>query len=377
MIDSVFPRGRVVPSGDVLERHGFIRELTERLVQGDSIMLAGPRRTGKTCVASETLRRVRERGCYTLNMDLFHTATLQDFGLRLLEKTVQLRTGILHSTAQTFKELTKALGRPDVFLKIEDLELHAKLNPVNPSPSELIDIALTTMERIAQKDQHRLIVLIDEFQEIDRLGGTALLKQLRSIMQYQQGVSYLFLGSEPSLMQTLFADRRQAFYRFATLLHLPDIDAEEWSQYAQHKFAQASLSIQPDAFQSMIEQTGGHPFCVMAVLSEAYVWAKLTGVHTIDLTIMHQTLLHTYQELEGIYDELWKRILSIPKASQVLEYLVQHKPPYQSGGSTQVQRALTALVNTSILRKERRGHYTFIEPMFKNWILQQLALPTL
>jgi AAA+ ATPase superfamily predicted ATPase len=377
MIDNVFPRGRVVPSDDVLERHGFVRELTERLIQGDSVMLAGPLRTGKTCVATETLRRVRERGYYTLDLDLFHTASLQDFGLRLFEKTVQLRTGIFHSTTQNFKEFTKILGSPDIFVKIQDLELHAKLNPINPSPLELIDIALTTMERIAQKDQRRLIVLIDEFQEVDRLGGTALLKQLRSIMQYQQGVSYLFLGSEPSLMQTLFADRRQAFYRFATLLHLPDIDQEEWREYAQQKFAQASLSIQPAAFHSMIEHTGGHPFCVMAVLSEAYVWAKLTGVHMIDLTLMHQSLVRTYEELEGIYDELWKRILTIPKAGQILEYLVQQRPPYQVGESTQVQRALTALINTSILRKERRGRYTFVEPMFKNWILRRISSPPL
>jgi hypothetical protein len=75
----------------------------------------------------------------------------------------------------------------------------------------LIDLALTAMERIAQKDKRRLIVLIDEFHEGDRPGGTALLKQLRSIMQRQQAASYLFLGSEPSLMQTVFADRGQAF----------------------------------------------------------------------------------------------------------------------------------------------------------------------
>ncbi len=373
MSETVFPRGRVVPSSDVLERHGFIRELTERLFQGNSVMLAGPRRTGKTCVATETLRRLQERGCYTLDMDLFHTATEQDFGLRLLEKTVQLRTGVFHMTAQSIKEFVKMLGRPDIFIKVKDLEMHTILEPASPAPAELIDLALMTVERIAEHDKRRVVVLIDEFQEIERLGGTPLLKQLRAVMQYQQHVSYLFLGSEPSLMQTLFADRRQAFYRFATLLHLPDIDAAEWTQYAQQKFSQAALTIKPEALHLMMEQTGGHPFGVMAVLSEAYVWARLSGVRTIDLNVMHQSLVHTYEELEGIYDEMWKRILGIPKAGQILEYIAQHKPPYQSGNSTQVQRALSALTKSSVLRKEQRGQYAFVEPMFRNWILKRIA----
>jgi hypothetical protein len=87
------------------------------------------------------------------------------------------------------------------------------------------------------------------------------------------------------------------------------------------------------------------------------------------------SLLCAYEELEGIYDELWRGILLISNAGQILEYLGQHKPPYQSGGSTQVHRALNALVNSSIFRKEQRGDYIFVEPMFQHWVAKCIRAP--
>ncbi len=310
-MDALFPKGHVLNSEDVLERSGFIQEVRLRLVAGDSVTLAGPRRIGKTSVAVEILRRLAANGHYVLHLDLFHVTSVDDFAIQLMSRVVSLRTGPLQKFSHTIRELVRTLERAEIAVKIHDLALHAHLNPTAPDAYQIIDAALSSLETIAHNDGRRVIVLLDEFQGIERLGGTLLLKQMRSIMQQQLSTSYLFLGSEPSLLQTLFADRRQAFYRFATMLHLAPIPDSEWITYITKKFERVGMTITQDAIGLLMEKTGGHPFCVMVVLGESYFRSIMNHNRTIDISGVYEGLSEAALTLEPIYEDSWKQILSI------------------------------------------------------------------
>lgn len=56
--------------------------------------------------------------------------------------------------------------------------------------------------------------------------------------------SFLFLGSKEGMMKNLFSGRKEAFYRFATMLLIPDITEQEWIPYITRKFT--SRNIQTD-----------------------------------------------------------------------------------------------------------------------------------
>lgn len=368
-MEALFPKGHVLGSGDVLERRGFVQEITLRLLSGDSVMLAGPRRTGKTSVAVEALRRLAHSGCYVLNLDLFHVTSMDDFAVQLMAQAISLRTGPLQKFSHTVGELYRMLQRADVAVTIHDLEIHARLNPATQDANEIIDAALSILEDIAKKDHRRVVVLLDEFQETERLGGTLLLKRMRSVMQQQTETSYLFLGSEPSLLHALFADRRQAFYRFATMLHLPTIPDAEWETYITKKFNQVGITISHDAVILLLKHTGGHPFCVMAALGESYYGARLGQRTSINVSEMFDALSQAALTLEPIYDELWRQILAIHGGAFVARQVAYNHLPYRGLDATVARRALTKLRNLSILQKLGRGEYLFVEPMFQQWIL--------
>ncbi len=59
---------------------------------------------------------------------------------------------------------------------------------------------------------------------------------MRSYFQNQKDVAYLFLGSKEGMMKTLFSDKREAFYRFATILPLPPIPAIAWGNISLLSF---------------------------------------------------------------------------------------------------------------------------------------------
>lgn len=302
-MDALFPKGHVLLSEDVLERGGFIREVSLRLVAGDRVMPAGPRRIGKTSVAFEILRRLAADGYYVLHLDLSHVISVTAFAIQLMSRVMSLRTGPIQKFSDTIHELVHTLQHAEIALKIHDLEIHTHLNPSSPDAYQVIDAALSSLETIAHKEGRRAVILLDEFQEIERLGGTMLLKRMRSIMQQQQSTSYLFLGSEPFLLQTLFADRRQAFYRFATMLHLPPIPHAEWVSYITKKFAGVDMTITDDAIRLLLDKTGGHPFCVMVALGESYFQSTVNHNKTVDILGVYEGLSEAALTLEPIYEE--------------------------------------------------------------------------
>ena len=89
----------------------------------------------------------------------------------------------------------------------------------------MLDVAAEATERLGARDGRRVVVLLDEFQEVERLRGSDLMKRPRVQFQRQPHVSYLFLGSRPSLMWALFTTSAAAFYRFAVPAELPTMPA--------------------------------------------------------------------------------------------------------------------------------------------------------
>ena len=56
MVDVVFPFGSMARGEDVVDRESYIREMVMRMEDGQSAIIAGPRRIGKSSVGREILR---------------------------------------------------------------------------------------------------------------------------------------------------------------------------------------------------------------------------------------------------------------------------------------------------------------------------------
>ena len=140
-----------------------------------------------------------------------------------------------------------------------------------PGPTRHWPWPWSTPDRWAAGRQSALVVLLDEFQELERLGGTPLIKKLRSIFQAQERCTYLLLGSQESTLKTLFSDRRQAFYRFASIKALPPVPGEAWLEYLRGKYESVGIKTSTVALEIMIRETGGHPFGMMQLANAVYL----------------------------------------------------------------------------------------------------------
>lgn len=153
-----------------------------------------------------------------------------------------------------------------------------------------------------------MVVMPDEFQELEPLGSTALLQQLRAATQQQRHVAYLFLHSKPAMMRSIFADRRQAFYRFALLLDLPSIPDEFWRAYLREKHASLGMEARQTALDTLPELTGGHPYSVMAVAAAVYYGAKGDGEDSVDADRIRAGWQEALDSLAPVFQADWDRV---------------------------------------------------------------------
>lgn len=371
---SIFPTRVPIPPEDVVDREAFLDELVRRALDLQSVLIAGPRRTGKTVLATEALRRLREEhGALTGEVDLFYCATAREFAAKLALACLGSRDGRLRRTlAGAERALAQWAANTEVVARLPGLELHWLRHPERISDEEMLDRALSLPERMAETTGRPFVLLLDEFEEIERLGGDMLLKRMRAIFQRQQHTAYLFLGSRPSTLRALFGRQRQPFFRFADPLTVPPIPVEAWKEYATRKLAEHEIELLPAAADFILAKTGGHPWGTARAFSAAYYAAVAERSNVLDLDLAAAAFERMMDDLADVFVQELQEVEDIPYGRTVLHRLARGERPYAGGTAhpQQVRRALQALVERCILRREGRGEYTFEEPLLREHLIR-------
>src|SRR2546425_8950758 len=82
-VSPYFPVGGPVAAADLVGRESYLRRLVDRLEDGNHVLVAGPRRIGKTSIILEALRRLKRRGSHTAYVDCLGATDIRGLGERL------------------------------------------------------------------------------------------------------------------------------------------------------------------------------------------------------------------------------------------------------------------------------------------------------
>jgi hypothetical protein len=367
-----FPISGPIPPEDIVDREDFLDSLETRLADGQSVVLAGPRRTGKTSLAHEVLRRLGKRGFYTGAVDLFRVTDRRELAFAVIDACLQNRTG-LRKTAATLQERLKTLaGSAKLAVKLHDVEFDFRYLGEEPDEKELLHYALDLPERLAQADGRSMVVVFDEFQDAGTVADERIYKLMRSYFQNHRKVSYLFLGSKEGLMKRLFSRESEAFFRFAVILPLPPIPVDAWTAYISGKFAQAGLSVNEERVPEIVRLTGGHPQDTMLLCAELY---RIGGIGSgrLSLDAVRMAYEQTMVLLGPMFDEMLFELAPRADQRKVLKRIARGEAVYSGGGrAAEIKRALDALGSKALIEKNGRGAYRFLEPLFRDHVLRVL-----
>jgi len=381
----LFPTDRPLPASQMIGRREDVRELATALEQGTNIVVAGPRRTGKTSVCEAALTRSSGRGFYVAAVDLFRLADAAELAEALASAVLENRSGVRRALAKARKVGRSALtaAQMSAVLTLKDqlgegVELALTPGLAQRDPEGALAAALELPERIAQADDRRVIVFFDEFQEVagDRRpygDPDAVTKRMRAIFQRSDHVSQLFAGSLEHVMRDLFAPTRRALSGYGTFKSLRPIGPDEWLAGLAERFREDGCEAAPGALERLVELGEGHPRVTMLVAQQTHLTSVLLDTRRIELSTVELGYRAALEGDEAALEETVGRIRSLHKRALLMARRVATGAQLHSGlRSGEGDRALKALQAAGIVEHEERGRWRIVNPLLRRYLIESL-----
>ena len=267
----LFPSDRPLPASEMIGREADVRQIATTLAGGTSLVVAGPRRTGKTSVCEAAVQRARDEGLYTIALDLFRIPTAGQLAEALVAQTIANRPPLqrLVHAARRAGRLAGEVAERSLTLKVqaelgEEVEIAFRPGLADREPARYLEYALELPNRIAQADDRHAIVFFDEFQEVANPrkpygSPDEMTKKMRAIFQRSDRCSFLFAGSVEHLLRDLFAPGARAFSQFGSFYELEPIAVDEWLQGLSARFAADGCTVRAGALERIVELGEAHP----------------------------------------------------------------------------------------------------------------------
>lgn len=233
--DSPFVFGVQVEGDTFTDRREETERLKSNFIYGVNTILISPRRMGKTLLVDKVCSLVESENIKIARIDAFGCRSENDF-------INAFATAVVRATSNKWEEW---MENAKVFLSrfvpkisfgqdpINDFSLSLEYNISN----QMAEDVLRLPEVIAQSKGYRIVVCIDEFQQIgDFKDSLAFQKKLRGIWQLQSHVSYCLYGSKKHMMEQMFQNQSYPFYRFGDFFYLSKISEEDWVKYICQRF---------------------------------------------------------------------------------------------------------------------------------------------
>jgi len=245
------------------------------------------------------------------------------------------------------------------------------------APSDLdatIEHLLELPAKLGAQRRKRVALVFDEFQEIVNI-DRRLLPLMRSVFQEQPEVAHVYLGSKRHMMEQIFSDVNEPFWRSARQMELGAIPTAVFADFLRTRFEQTSRSIDDAVIDLVLRTTHSHPYGTQEL---AYaLWEVTPRGRAANAARFNEALIRVLRSENGHFSRIWERASRAQRVT--LEALANDpgEPPLGNAyrrrhnlpGPSTVQRALEALDDDELVKRSGDG-YRIAEPFLAEWILR-------
>lgn len=235
IMEKAFVYGMSVGGNNFTDRIEETKRIKLDFENGVNVILISPRRMGKTSLIKKVISEIDNPMLKIVYMDIYDCRSEYDFYNRFAETIMKSTGNHLEQVMENIKRFLVRISPKISFSPEPNSEFSVSLGitPKDYSPEEILNLP----ERIAKEQGVRLVVCIDEFQQIGEFTDSLTIqKRLRGVWQHHQNVSYCFFGSKKHLMENIFQNRRMPFYQFGEMLHLKCIPTIYWVPFICSRF---------------------------------------------------------------------------------------------------------------------------------------------
>lgn len=248
---------------------GRLLTLIEELRAGHPRWLAliGPRKIGKTSLILELSRRARDVDVIVVDTQEVSPLSMEIFriqALRLVDTVLGADLPMsLEMTVATGGDADAVLDGSTVFSGLPARVKTAIRSLGRADMShEFARVCLDLPERLAEALDRRILVAVDEFQELSALSGSKggdPLPLIRSTWQRHSRVAYIVSGSGRSMLEEMVTQERSPFFQHFSLQYIGPFSPAD-AVLLLTRESPSDRVIPDDVAHRAVEVLGGHPF---------------------------------------------------------------------------------------------------------------------
>lgn len=370
-METPFIFGKIATEKNFTDREVETSNLVQSFTSLINTIIISPRRWGKSSLVNKASKLAMEQDSKLriCHIDLFNVRSEEHFYSLLAQKVI----------AATSSKWEEAIENAKCFLSHLVPKISIGTDPTNEISIDFdwemekhnIDEVLDLAEKIAQKKGLKIVICVDEFQNISEFTDPEYFqKKLRSHWQHHQRVAYCLYGSKRHMMMDVFTDSSKPFYKFGNLMFLNKIETPHLVEFFNIRFADTGKAINEDASKLIAELVDNHPYYAQQLAQQS--WLRTKDVCTVEivqeahaalveqLSLLFVTITETLTTQQLNY---LKALIAGEKAISSTE--VMHR--YKISSTTSISRSKASLVKNDII-DNKAGEISFQDPIYAYWL---------
>ena len=370
-MEAPFIFGRIATDENFTDREKETEHLVNNFESLINTVIISPRRWGKSSLvhrAADIAMRADEniRIC---TIDLFNVKTEEQFYTVLARNLIQGTSSRWEEAVENAKKFFSRLV-PKISVGAgpgSEISIDFDWEEMKSNPDEILDLS----ERIAEAKGVKIVVCIDEFQNIAEFEDPLFFqRRLRAHWQRHKKVSYCLYGSKRHMMMEVFTDSSMPFYKFGDIFFLNKIDTEHFIPFITERFSSTGKSITEDASRNIVSLADNHPYYVQQLSQLS--WLRTSGQCDVETVVKaHLSLVEQFSLLfSNLMETLTFQqtcylhaLIAGEKSITSAETMYR----YHISSATAASRSLKTLIKKDIL-DSTSGEISFQDPIFEYWL---------
>lgn len=373
-----FSFGALALDDSFADRESELAELTSDIRNGQDVVIFAPRRCGKSSLVWRAAHSLAGERVLVAQVDLMTTPTKESLAAALARSIYEQIASPLERVRE--KALAPFRGlqvQPTINVNPDDGSFSFSFG-IGQRPAEIdatLERLLELPAELGSARGRRVALVMDEFQEIVDI-DPGLPKLLRAVFQRQPEVAHVYLGSKHHIMERIFNDANEPFWRSAKSIELGNIPVEPFAAFLVQRFHDSGREVEDAVVADVLARTDGHPYATQELCY--FLWEQAGVDAPAGQAELDRALSAVLRSEHAHFSLLWEGASAVQK--QVLQALAREPGRPFTGAYravnnlpavTNVQKALRALVQREIVGNES-GTYRIAEPFLAEWLHQNV-----
>ena len=376
MATNPFRYGALALDDAFTNREVEVAELLSDVLNGQDVVVFAPRRYGKSSLVWRVTQEALAQGVLVAHVNLMTAPTKERLAEKLAETIHDDLASMLFRARERLRVFQGLRITPVVTVDPNTGKLGFTFD-AGRQPQDVeatLERLLELPGQLAAERERKVALVLDEFQEIVDIDRN-LPKLMRTVFETQPEVAHIYLGSKRHMLERIFNDENEPFWRSAKQMELGVIAPPLFRGYIEAQFARTGRRVEAGVIDRVLAATLGHPYATQELCY--FLWEETpegaeAGGEQYEVAL--DKLLRAEHAHFGLVWEKAARaqrlvlgaLAAAPGRPLVREYRRRHGLP----GASTVQRALDTLVRDELVARDGRGEYRIAEPFLAEWLVR-------